>query len=85
MQVAQQTHFIDLSMVYGRSKKESDSLRRFVRGHLRTQEDEDGRQFLPNVDNATGRCVFAKSPGDTCFLAGTFSEAYLMTFISERL
>lgn len=59
-------------MVYGRSKEESDTLRTFVRGHLRTQEDEDGRHFLPNVDNATARCVFAQSPGDTCFLAGTY-------------
>lgn len=58
-------------MVYGKNKIESDSLRSFVRGHLRTQEDEDGREFLPNVANASAVCAFASSPEDTCFLAGT--------------
>ncbi|XP_054281267.1 peroxidase-like [Macrosteles quadrilineatus] len=69
-QISLQTHFLDLSMVYGKSREESNSLRTFNRGRLKIQELEDGREFLPNVKNAKMACQFAKFPNDTCFLAG---------------
>lgn len=68
-----------MSMVYGKTKEESDSLRSFERGRLRTQEDEDGREFLPNVADASTACPFASSATDTCFLAGkAIKDTYIV-------
>lgn len=51
-QLNQVTSFIDASVVYGSSRDESNLLRTFSGGQMKTQTGHGGKQLLPAEDSS---------------------------------
>ncbi|CAB3398127.1 unnamed protein product [Caenorhabditis bovis] len=70
-QIDQNSHFIDLSVVYGSSDCEAESLRSFQNGLLRDYRGEG--YILPPQDKNDSNCQ-SRNP-NYCFLAGDFRNS----------
>ncbi|XP_046389297.1 peroxidase-like [Ischnura elegans] len=70
-QINLKTSYLDLSVVYGSSKKENEKLRAFEKGHLKTRLVPSGGRrrlpFLPTVENANEVCGIS-SANSRCYL-----------------
>jgi peroxidase len=64
-QINQITHWLDGSNIYGSSLEESNSLRTFQDGLLKTHEGSDGAELLPIDKSESKECA-----GDQCYYAG---------------
>nr|CAJ2313429.1 Peroxidase [Metisa plana] len=63
------TSFLDLSVVYGSSDEQAESLRTFTGGRLKVN-CYHGDDFLPQVDNVKKICPAVRSQEELCFKAG---------------
>ncbi|XP_041787603.1 peroxidase-like [Anopheles merus] len=68
-QLSSVTAFLDLSVVYGNSLEQTNSLRTFSRGQLQA-ETRNGKQWLPVHPNKTTTCVSKDAADDACYLTG---------------
>ncbi|XP_053668191.1 peroxidase-like [Anopheles marshallii] len=62
------TAFLDLSVVYGNSVEQCNSLRTFSKGQMAV-DDRNGKQWLPAHPNRTTACS-VQDDSDVCYLTG---------------
>lgn len=68
-QLAMVTHFVDASFIYGSTDYIANLIRNGTGGKLAVQRTPDGREFPPNMPNATHYCDVSMD-SETCYLAG---------------
>uniref|UniRef100_A0A182SDF7 Heme peroxidase 1 n=1 Tax=Anopheles maculatus TaxID=74869 RepID=A0A182SDF7_9DIPT len=67
-QLSSVTAYLDLSVVYGNSLEQCNSLRTFERGQMKV-EQRNGKPWLPSHPNKTATCN-VKDDSESCFLTG---------------
>uniref|UniRef100_A0A9I3FGK9 Peroxidase n=1 Tax=Anopheles epiroticus TaxID=199890 RepID=A0A9I3FGK9_9DIPT len=67
-QLSSVTAFLDLSVVYGNSLEQSNSLRTFTAGQMGVQQ-RNGKPWLPSHPNKTQTCA-VKDDSSACYLTG---------------
>uniref|UniRef100_A0A182MLX1 Heme peroxidase 1 n=2 Tax=Anopheles culicifacies TaxID=139723 RepID=A0A182MLX1_9DIPT len=67
-QLSSVTAFLDLSVVYGNSREQCNSLRTFTMGQMGV-EQRNGKQWLPAHPNRTAVCN-VKDDSEACYLTG---------------
>ncbi|CAG9809438.1 unnamed protein product [Chironomus riparius] len=67
-QITVVTGFLDLSLIYGNSEKELDSIREYNGGRL-IMEKRNGKEWPPHHPNGDNVC-YVETPGETCYFGG---------------